>query len=160
MKKLLYIIMLALPLVFWACDNDDVDGPSGSGLSIVFPQGNNDYDREFVSFKEQYGSMVLYKFSNAQFRWAVNEYIPYYGTEAKEADIAKAWGLVKDGVSVWPEDFVKKCLPYQILLCDSVYSLWDNDAGTGKDKKLRNSCCGFNHIAFAFANDRINPQDV
>lgn len=39
MKKLLYIIMLALPLVFWACDNDDVDGPSGSGLSIVFPQG-------------------------------------------------------------------------------------------------------------------------
>lgn len=114
MKKLLYIIMLALPLVFWACDNDDVDGPSGSGLSIVFPQGNNDYDREFVSFKEQYGSMVLYKFSNAQFRWAVNEYIPYYGTEAKEADIAKAWGLVKDGVSVWPEDFVKKCLPYQI----------------------------------------------
>lgn len=37
MKKLLYIIMLALPLVFWACDNDDVDGPSGSGLSIVFP---------------------------------------------------------------------------------------------------------------------------
>lgn len=149
--------MLALPMVFAACDNDDVDGPSGSGLSVAFPQGDNAYDREFVSFKEQYGSMVLYKFSNAQFRWAVNEYIPYYGTEAKEAYIAQAWELVKTGISVWSEDFAKKCLPYQILLCDSVYSIWGESKST-QVKKVRNSCSGFNHIAFGYANERIHAE--
>ncbi len=151
--------MLALPFVFAACDNDDVDGASGTGLSVDFPQGDHDYDREFVTFKEQYGSMVLYKFSNAQFRWAVNEYIPYYGTEAKEAYIPKAWSLVKAGLDVWPEDFVKKCLPYQILLCDSVYSDWSESRST-QIKVVRNSCSGYNHIAFGLANERINADDV
>lgn len=159
MRKLFYIIMLALPCIFAACDNDDVDGASATGLSIDFPQGNNDYDQEFVTFKEKYGSMVLYKFSDAQFRWAVNEYIPYYGTIAQETCIAKAWSLVKEGFSVWPDNFVKKCLPYQILLCDSVYSDWSTTKTT-QIKKVRNSCSGYNHIAFGLANNRIDADDV
>lgn len=159
MKKIFYAIMLAMPFLFMACDNDEVDGPSGSGFSIDFPQGDHDYDKEFVSFKEEYGSMVLYKFSNAQFRWAVNEYIPYYGTMAEESDVTKAWNLVKTGIQVWPKDFVKKCLPYQILLCDSVYSIWGETKST-QFKVTRGSCCGYNHIAFAYGNDRIDANDA
>ncbi len=158
MKKLFYMMMLALPCIFAACDNDDVDGPSSAGLPIEFPQGNNDYDQEFVAFKQQYGSMVLYKFTDVQFRWAVNEYIPYYATVAQESHISQAWELVKEGLSVWPDDFVRKCLPYQILLCDSVYADW-SDTKAEKIKKVRNSCCGYNHIAFGLANDRIDAGD-
>lgn len=71
---------------------------------------------------------------NAQFRWVRNEYIPYYGTEAKEADIAKAWGLVKSGISVWPEDFVKKCLP--IRYCFATLSI-PYDANNAEQERIR-----------------------
>ena len=163
MKKLLYIIMLALPFAFAACDNDDVDGPSEDGLSVDFPQGNHDYDQEFVNFKKEYGSMVLYKFTNAQFRWAFTEYIPFYANQADEAYVQKAWNLVKEGIDLWPKDFAKKCMPYQIMLCDSIWCMKDGDWVDGKQQKVkstRNSCAGYSHIAFGFANSSVDRMTV
>lgn len=161
MKKLLYLVLLALPFAFVACDNDDVDGPSETGLSVAFPQGDNDYDKEFVSFKEKYGTMVLYKFDEAQFRWALTEYIPYYSNQADEAYVQKAWNLAKADLELWPEDFLKQCLPYQIFLCDSVWRMvngsWNSETQKyNKEKSVRNTCYGYNHMAFGFANSSID----
>lgn len=163
MKKLLYLIMLALPVVFVACSNDDVDGPSNDGLSLDFPQGNNDYDQEFVSFKDKYGTMVLYKFTEAQFRWAFTEYITYYGTVGDEKNVRKGWNLVKEGLSVWPESFLEGRMPFSIMLADSVYkwvSGYDANWNPVKTKQTQNSCYGYNHIAFGVVNDRLDANDV
>lgn len=160
MKKLLYMVLLALPLAFTACSNDDVDGPSESGLGVEFPQGNNAYDQEFVQFKNNYGTMVLYRFTDAQFRWAVTEYIPYYGNSADEAYVQQAWDLIKADLSLWPDEDLKKWLPYQIFLCDSVWKL-DNGSWNSETQKYnrvktpRNSCYGYNHLAFGFANASV-----
>lgn len=153
--------MLALPLFFTACDNDDVDGPSDTGLAVDFPQGDNDYDKEFVSFKENYGTMVLYKFTDAQFRWAVTEYIPYYSNQADEAYVPQAWKLIKEGLDVLPESLVKQCMPYQMLLCDSIWSFaygYDANWNYVKLKSPRNSCYGYSHIAFGFANKSVTEM--
>ena len=156
-------MLLALPMVFVACSNDDVDGPSNEGLSFDFPQGNNAYDKEFEAFNDKYGTMVLYKFTDAQFRWAFTEYLSYYGTVGDEANVQKGWNLVKESLSVWPESFLEGKLPFNIMLADSVYrwvSGYDENWNTIKTKELVNSCYGYNHIAFGVVNDRVDGNDV
>ena len=163
MKKLLYIIMLTLPMIFVACDNDDVVGASAPEDVADFPQGDHDYDREFVSFKDKYGSIVLYKFTESQFRWAFTEYIPYYGTMGDESNVAIGWSLVKEGLSVWPESFLQSRMPFHIILADSVYRKvdgYDENWNTIKVKKVQNSCYGYNHIAFGVVNNRLDPNDL
>lgn len=161
MRHLIYILLMALPLTFTACNDDDVDFPSDSAIDIDFPQGDNDYDKDFVEFKNTYGSMVLYRFTEAQFRWAINDYIPYYGTVGDEQYVKNGWDMIRQGLDVWPEDFMKSCLPYSILLADSVYQLkdgYDSEWHSIKIKETRNSCYGYNHMAFAVVNDRVGTM--
>ena len=154
---------MALPFAFVACDNDDVDGPSPATPTEDFPQGDHDYDQEFVAFKEKYGTYVLYKFNDTQFRWAVTEYSPYYGVVGDESKVKDGWSLVKAGLEVWPESFLKGKMPFRILLADSIYSLVDGyDANWNKVtvKQVQNSCYGYSHMSFGVVNDRVNASDA
>lgn len=151
---------MSLSLAFTACDDDPVDGPSESESLVDFPQGDHDYDKEFVAFKDKFGTMPLYKFTEVQFRWAFNSYIPYYANPGDEAYVGKAWKLIyENGLKNWPEDFLKQMLPYQIMLADSIYSLTGTSA-TGYTKVVRNSCYGYSHMAFGFANKSIDEMTV
>jgi len=154
----------ALPLFLTACDDDDISGGSETTELTEFPQGTNSYDNEFVEFFNTYGTQTLYKFTDADFRWAVTSNIAYYAEQADESKVAKAWSVICDnGLKAWPDDFLKKVLPYRILLASKIWytanGSWNSE--TSKYDKVNvyvNSVYGYNHIAFA--TDKYGADDL
>ncbi|MDE7073483.1 MAG: hypothetical protein K2O69_00285, partial [Odoribacter sp.] len=65
-NRLLLLLLMAGILV--ACEEDKLN-PSEPQEFYEFPQGNADYDREFVAFYEKYNTQFLYKYNESDFRW-------------------------------------------------------------------------------------------
>ncbi|MCI1246434.1 MAG: hypothetical protein LKG14_03480 [Prevotella sp.] len=164
MKRILIIIApIILILMMVACNSDDDLTPSDPEQSD-FPQGTSDYDKEFEDFFKEYGTQVLYKFSENDFRWNVTSYLPFYANEADTAYIRDAWKFIKDNcLSIWSEDFLKKCLPYHLLLASKIYSnsvqyvTTDASGDYVKDtiQVPKNAMYGLNHITFGMVNSQI-----
>lgn len=156
MKKIIYLLAVSLPLFFTACDNDDVEDSGEATELIQFPQGTNSYDNEFVEFFNTYGTQTLYKFGEADFRWAVSSYLPYYASQADEAYVAAAWKVLRDDcISVWPENVLREWLPYRILLASKIWYYtkgYDADWNYVTIEKTQNAVYGYNHVALALAN--------
>jgi len=146
-----------------SCSNEEALTPSAPE-GTNFPQGTNAYDKIFEQYYKDYGTMVLYKYTDADFRWNITSYIPYYSEIADENSVSAAWTFLNDNcLSIWPNSFLKKCLPYRILLASKIWSLkedWDyDDAGNYVQiytKVYRTSVYGLNHIAFGLTNNTIN----
>jgi len=165
MKKLIYII-ICLASVFLCSCGEDALTPSEPMTFTEFPQGNEDYDEEFVAFYEKYGTQVLYKYSDVDFRWSVTSYLPYYSAEADKAYIKEAWTFLKENcLSIWSDDFLKKYLPYRILLGSKIYSLKDTYQTDDEGNKIyqeipKDAMYGFNHIAFGAVNNKLTSLTV
>lgn len=70
------------------------------------------------------GVQVLYRFAEADFRWNITEYIPYHAVEAETSSIGEGWNFLKENcLSIWSDDFLRKYMPYRILLASEIYSL-------------------------------------
>ena len=163
MKNLKYIFVSLLAMFYLtSCSNEAAltpSDPEGSG----FPQGTNAYDKVFEQYYKDYGTMVLYRYTDADFRWNITSYIPYYSEIADENYVSAAWTFLNDNcLSIWPNSFLKKCLPNRILLASSIWSLkegWGyDDAGNyvkTYTKVYHTSVYGLNHIAFGLTNSTI-----
>jgi hypothetical protein len=163
MKKIIYLFALALPFCLSSCNNEDSLTASDPMTLVEFPQGTNTYDNEFVQFYKDYGTQVLYKYTSTDFRWNITSDIPYYSEVADQNYIADAWALLKTNCfTIWPDDFLKKCLPYRILLASKI---WSEKEQWGYDDKgnyvksyvpvLHNAVYGLNHIAFGVTNSTL-----
>ena len=154
-----------LSIGIYSCGEDDLT-PSEPMTFGEFPQGDATYDQEFVEFYNKYGVQVLYKFSEADFRWNITEYIPYYAIEAESNSIEDGWSFLKENcLSIWSDDFLRKFMPYRILLASEVYSLKDtyqyDDEGNKIYQKIpKKAIYGLNHLTFGAVNGRLSSLSV
>lgn len=138
-KSLLYICIVCLTILLTAsCDNGDSTlEPSGIKDTFTLPQGDHDFDTTIVNFYKQYGTYILYKFTDKDAYWtpsgwkngvvgidSVGGTDGYIVKPADERYIGKQLELLKElWISSYSEKFLKAFLPVKILLCSEVDSL-------------------------------------
>lgn len=167
MKNILFLLLLMAGVIA-ACDEDKLT-PSAPQEFYEFPQGDADYDREFVAFYEKYNTQFLYKYRESDFRWNVTSYIPFYSVPADEDYVEKAYRFIKDRcLDTWGENFYKDILPARILLASKIYSISENytsvwnedtqkwDYMTVYDTTYHASAYGLNHIAFGYTSEEFD----
>lgn len=173
MKNILFLLLLMAGVIV-ACDEDKLT-PSAPQEFYEFPQGDSEYDREFVAFYEKYNTQFLYKYKENDFRWNVTSYIPFYSEPADEAYVEKAYRFIKDRcLNPWGENFYKNILPMRILLASQIYSVeqkydyvWDEETQQWEYKSYNDttyhaSAYGLNHIAFGYTSekfDELTPEE-
>ena len=165
MKKFIYLISCLLLVGVCSCGEDALTPSEPMGFG-EFPQGNASYDREIVEFYDKYGVQVLYRFGETDFRWNITEYIPYYAVEAETSSIGEGWNFLKENcLSIWSDDFLRKYMPYRILLASEIYSLKDtyryDDEGNKIYQKIpKKAMYGLNHLTFGAVNSRLSSLSV
>ncbi|WP_018338657.1 hypothetical protein [Butyricimonas synergistica] len=167
MKNILFLLLLMAGIIV-ACDEDKLT-PSEPQEFYEFPQGDSDYDREFVTFYEKYNTQFLYRYNESDFRWNVTSYIPFYSVPADEAYVEKAYHFIKERcLDTWGEGFYKNILPMRILLSSKIYSvaqkygsIWNEETQQWEyksyyDTTYHASTYGLNHIAFGYTSEKFD----
>lgn len=144
MKKIVYsFVYIALGMMaFTSCaDNDDDLGTiQVPGADYVLPQGKNaEADQTILSLYEKYNTYFLYDFTEKDFQWsqvnagslgdAAYRFDPI--APEKVSDLLEA--IQKGWLDFYPETFLKKSLPFKVLLAEDVqtqertfdWSTWD-----------------------------------
>jgi hypothetical protein len=87
----------------------------------TLPQGNHAYDNTILDFHRTYGCYLLYKFSERDFSWNITDNINYVADQGDEDYIAPALvALDQYLLKFYSSDFLKKALPYKIILSSRV----------------------------------------
>lgn len=88
------------------------------------PQGNHSYDARIVDFYKENSCYILYKFSNKDFRWNITRQISFVADQADEAMVGQSLDFLEDKLfRFYTKDFLKKSLPYKILLASRIRAL-------------------------------------
>ena len=138
-KIYFYMILLSWLLCAVACYDEKELSPSEIISSYSVPQGEHDYDDVIVEYYNQYGSCLLYKFTDKDTYWTPSGWMNgvlgvdgtkgYLVTPADEKYVGEQLDVIeKLWFSSYSDDFLKEFLPVKIMLCseiDSVYVTWD-----------------------------------
>lgn len=164
-NTLFTVFFLAL-LVMTACKKEAPVQTDKFEPEYKLPQGDHPYDRSILDFYQKYGTYILYKFNSKDFRWNVTGNIPYVAEPGDEAYIAPALeALNKHLFSHYPEVFLKKALPYKIILSDKIRKVI-SDPQTGRVDTLdhpENTAGSISHLAFGHASSRLgqlSPEEL
>jgi hypothetical protein len=124
MKLKLLTYSLLLVVITAGCKKEDIIEPEVIQPMYTLPQGNHPYDKTIVDFYNTYGTYILYKFTEKDFRWNINSNILFTGTPADENYVEPALAaLDKYLFKVYPTGFLKKALPYKIMLASRIRSV-------------------------------------
>lgn len=162
MKKAYLILMSFALLTLTVGCSEEALTPSDPQEFVDFPQGSNPYDAEFVAFYEDYGTYVLYNYTESDFRWNVTTLLPYYAVEPDMAAVSDVWSFFTEKcLTAWPDDFLRSCLPTKILLASDIYDMktswvWDSDTQTSTQQQVvdkhYDAVYGFNHLSIGVVN--------
>lgn len=90
----------------------------------TLPQGQHTYDDTIVNFQKKYGTYILYKFSAGDYTWNVTSLLNYYATQGNQGYISDALKfMLSKTFDFYPENFMKKTLPFKIILAGSQYAV-------------------------------------
>lgn len=120
MKKMKIYIVLFISVWLGACSEDhEVGDVESLTPDYILPQGKSPADERIVGLYDQYGTYVLYEYTESDFNWsqmegATSDYAytqadPLYAGEMLDL-LDEAW------FSFYPVDFHKKFMPYKIFL--------------------------------------------
>ncbi|HEY9259362.1 hypothetical protein [Chitinophaga sp.] len=123
------IMVGCLPLllcILISCSKEASLTPDEIPDFYTLPQGHQPYDDSIVAFHQQYGSYILYQFSQKDLTYNYNSYLPMTFGPANPAWISNAISYFKsECLNYYPESFLQKTMPFKILLAayfDSSYS--------------------------------------
>lgn len=152
MKLKILIFPLVISLLTAGCQKEDAIQPDELSPEYSLPQGNHTYDAQIVDFYRNYGCYILYKFTENDFRWNITSNIPFTAEQGHEDYIAPALdALDKYLFKFYNVDFLKKALPYKIILSAKIVE-FRFDTSTGETHEVpANSASTFNHFAFGRA---------
>lgn len=140
MKKInLYPLLLGTLFTFTLCScekEDDLNISEKKTSRFDIPQGNHDFDDQIVEWNENYGTAVLYKFSNADLNYhftsSSNDINYDIKVEAEEEGIRAAVQFLKeDFFDLYTDKVKKELFPSKILMAGMLYQndnyvpLWD-----------------------------------
>lgn len=140
----------------------------------TLPQGNHDYDPEILEIYKKYNTLLLYKFEDKDYWWAVSEDIRWkyqegYGTvlgyEAAPADenyVGQQITLIKEKfLKYFPDTLLNRTLPQKILLTRYFnYIPPLSNYPTEEDKIHLNAYWGFDYIGVSWGNESILTMDA
>ncbi|MBV7531026.1 hypothetical protein [Chitinophaga sp. sic0106] len=106
----------------YACKKEAAIQPVPNPPFYTLPQGDQPYDDSIVAFRNQYSSYILYKFTNHDLLYEVTGNVPRLAAKiANPPYIDTTLKLFKTVfMNYFPEEFLKKTMPYKILLAASI----------------------------------------
>ena len=161
-------LFLVFALLCVACGDEDPIRSSNSSeeplVSHLLPQGNHPYDATIQKIYEETGTLVLYKYEQAEFDWGVTR--NYLWSEERMADEGYLYQLPDEKYvgeqvdflqSLFPNNFLKKHLPLRILLCGELYYLVGGytEMPTESDYTPVNAFEGYEYFAVSHGNGDI-----
>lgn len=123
MKRSRFIYLLFIILFATGCKKEAaIESATEFKPFYTLPQGNHPYDEAIMDFYHTYGCYILYKFSEADFKWNINSYSPYYTAEQGDENyITQSLTALNQYLfKFYTTDFLKKALPYKILLSSKI----------------------------------------
>lgn len=155
MKLKLLTYFLLLVVISAGCKKEDIVQTEVIPPMYALPQGNHPYDKTIVDFYNTYGTYILYKFTEKDFRWNINSNILFTGTQADENYVEPALAaLDKYLFKVYPTDFLKKALPYKIMLASRIRSVLNGDREIILDN-YNNTASSASQLSFGHAGSTI-----
>jgi len=137
--KLLIVIAAGL-LLFQACKKEAALVAEARNYGYTVPQGNHTYDKTITDFYNNYGSYLLYKFTDKDTYWTPtgwkNATIDATGTGSAGYLVSRIDTTSTDYITpqlrvlnkLWfgfySDKFLKQFLPVKIMLCSSVDSIY------------------------------------
>ncbi|WP_143310041.1 hypothetical protein [Chitinophaga vietnamensis] len=142
--------LIATLAILSACHKEAAITPDPVRPIYILPQGHQSYDDSIVAFHKQYGSYILYKFTQHDFDY---NYIDRRTDTAYVADTAyipQALAFLKSQLfNCYPESFLQKTLPFKILLARQIV----DTIGATKAFAATGSM-----LAFGYANSTLPQQ--
>lgn len=173
MRIIAWSWLMLFVLVATGCYKENNPEPSPEPEAIygkyTLPQGNHDYDPEISEIYKKYGTLLLYRFEDKDFWWAVSEDIRWKyqegngvvsGYEAAPADenyVGQQMELIKSKfLNYFPESFLKRALPLKILLTSYLNYVPNQDNyPTDGDRQFRNVYWGLDYLGVNWGNEKI-----
>lgn len=148
MKLNTHLYTLLIALLLTSCNKKAEIQPIEIQPLYTVPQGNHPYDKTIVDFHRDYGCYILYRFTEKDFKWNITGNIPYTAVQGDESYIEPALAaLDKYLLKFYPASFLKKALPYKIILASSIQST--------SNLKFFNTVSTYSHLAFGHAGSTL-----
>lgn len=112
------------------------------------PQGNQPYDQQIVEFYKKYNTVILYNFDQADFSYGFTGpmELNLWATPAGPNGIQETMDFFQQHwFSLYPEEFLKKHLPFKILLASLIRK--KREWG-GMDTFQMKAYAGYRNVAF------------
>ena len=173
MKIMEFGWLVCFILIAAGCYKEDDLAPSPEPEAIygkyTLPQGNHDYDPEILEIYKKYSTLILYKFEDKDYWWAVSSDIRWkfqegFGTiagyEAAPADekyVGQQMELVKNKfLKYFPDTLLQRVLPLKILLTSYFnYIPYMEEYPTDEDKQFLNAYWGYDYLGLNWGNEKI-----
>lgn len=157
MKKRYAIAMLIWSIFLCSCSKDVALGPDVElERDYVLPQGGDpDADERIMDLYEKYGSYFLYDFTVADLNWNQVANSTLYKLALGEPKYALDMLNLLDEVwlKFYPEEFLKKNLPYRIFMADTIYMVLSY-----MDRPTECVKTGDNSLAFGYMNEDVKNK--
>lgn len=156
MKRLrIYIITLCC-LCYMACAEDKEIGEIAPlSPDYTLPQGKSPADDRIVELHSQYGTYILYEYSQLDFVYGFSTSYSYLYTLPDPQYVGDMLDLLeKIWFQYYPQEFHKKYMPYKILLADSLIL---QQSGQLKLKYLNT---GENVMAIGYCSDTLRKMSA
>ncbi|MDF2516331.1 MAG: hypothetical protein K0R59_1627 [Sphingobacterium sp.] len=139
---------LSLAFLLVSCKKDKLEALEARP-QYVLPQGNHDYDIRIVDFYKKYNTYILYKFTDADFRWNYTDLIYFRGVPADEKFVAQSMDFLdKELFSYYDEKILQSWMPYKIMLCSDIRQLFDDEGSRTPIDSVVDVAWSLSHFAF------------
>ena len=161
--KILTCFFLGALLSIASCSEEEIT-PTPDNRLVEFPQGNNSYDAEILQIYQRYGTQMLYRYSDAMFRWQVTDQLGYVSRQADEQYVDAAVRFIKNNCfQFYREDSLKAYLPYRIYLARDLGKLFQYSGldAAGNNISMRDTIWhtaatnGYANLCFGLACQRL-----
>lgn len=155
MKDKIKIIFLTLFTisVLGACKEAVLQPSEQQPQQYSLPQGNYPFDQRIVDFHKKYGTYILYKFTEKDFRWNFTTPLSYSGIPADPDRVEKALNFLdKELFGYYNEELLKQLLPFKFMLSKEIR--WLNVTPGDPDPGPIDAVCSESHVAFGHVDPR------
>ena len=152
MKRMNIYIALFLSIWLIACSEENgVGSVDPLTPDYILPQGKSPADNRIVELYNQYGTYILYEYTERDFNWSQMEgsFSDYTYTKADPLYAGEMLDLL---FSLYPVDFHRKYMPYKIFLATA---LRYGSSAQFKDVRAMNG-----QIAVSYCSDTLKKMSV
>ena len=161
--KILTCLILGVIIGITSCSEEEIT-PSADNRLVEFPQGNNSYDAEILQIYQKYGTQILYRYSDAMFRWQISDQLGYVSRPADEQYVDAAVRFIKNNCfQFYREDSLRIYLPYRLYLARDLGRLFQYSGldAAGNNVSMRDTIWhtaavnGYANLCFGLASQRL-----